>query len=538
MAGPLNIASVPVDLSDNQPRRNHHSGQTDLTANLLLGALSLIGATAQMREPVLTPVFSRHLNSGQHDPLPNATLYGLSPAQQTPFNTVDLGELAKKGRSGQQSDIGPATLLYILPPAQKLPFQNADLAVVRRNHHSGQSDRQDAGPSGLLYLLPPAQQTPFNVLDFAELARKGRSAQQTDLGVNLLTTTLAPSASASPFVPVDWPLVARRQLAQDTGSYANLLTTTLGVQGTQTTAQRTAPVITPVLSRRRPQADAQANLLTSTLAPVTSSSPFVPVDWPQLGRHDSVSGQFMGLSTIQVVAPAPFSLLDWPALSKRRDGQSDAPANLLTSTLGPVTSAAPFVPGDWTVVARRPIVQDTNVPNVIVTATLVAPIRPVDVGQVFRRKDGQADAQPNLLVSTLALPAPPPPFVPIDWPGTWRRTFNQFDVTASNLLILRTLTPPVVPTDFGQSAKRRDGQTDVPPNLLTLPVQSPAPFASIDWPSISRKAVPQDTQLNNSLIRIAPPAIAGSPAPTLVVSYDNLRIVITYDNPRFTVSDG
>jgi hypothetical protein len=385
-------------------------------------------------------------------------------------------------------------------------------------------------------LLTPAQQTPFSGRDLAELARKGRGAQQTDLGVNLLTTTLAPSGGAAPFVPLDWPVVTRKQIAQDTGSYANLLTTTLGVQGTSTSAQTTAPVITPVLSRKRPQADAQPNLLTSTLAPVASSPPFVPRDWPQLGRRDSLAGQFMGLAPIQSSAAAPFALLDWPALLKRKDGQVDLLPNLSVSTLALPAVVAPFVPNDFGQFARRQLAQDTNVPNLILTATLVAPIRSVDVGQVFRRKDGQADAQPNLLVSTLALPAPPPPFVPLDWPVTWRRTFNQFEVTASNLLILRTLTPPVVPTDFGQSAKRRDGQTDVPPNLLA--VQSPAPFASIDWPSISRKAVPQDTQLNNSLIRIAPPAIAGSPAPTLVVSYDNLRIVITYDNPRFTVSDG
>lgn len=527
MTAPVALPFIADDAAAYRRSEGGQRGQSGFVANALLGALALLSTVGVTpRAVAASPVWQRH--QIQVDIPTNLLMNTLAPPPAATHYTIQNDwPVVTKARVIQDTNVPnvtAATLPIVVVAAQSRP----PLITHVAQRHQIQVDI----PANLLTTLYAPLSLPFSQGDWP-VQTKGRVIQDTNVpNTALLQPLTAPLAQfdwpivtkarvvqetnlyngaiyatiAAPFAQFDWPVQTKARVVQDT----NVPNTALGQPLTSPVNQTDWPVVTKA---RVVQDTNVYNIAVGT----GLTKPFAQFDWPVVTKARVAQDTNIAQGAIYGTLAVPLAQFDWPLITKarvvqdtnvpnlliaaqlsqpvrppdfapavkRKDGQLDVLPNLSTSTLAIPPTQFPFGLTDWPVITKARVVQETNLYNAVIYPTLSAPVVPQDFGQVWKRRDGQADPLPN---ATLAVPPDVEPFVQVDWPVQTKARVVQ-DTNVPNMLIGATLTAPVRPVDFGQVWRRKDGQLDLGPNaaLTTLSLPAVQPPKIPDLSELARK---------------------------------------------------
>lgn len=221
------------------------------------------------------------------------------------------------------------------------------------------------------------------------------------------------------------------------------------------------------------------------------------------------------VTTLAVVALAPFIPVDLAAPRAPVPVRSDAPPNLLSTTLAP---RPPFSQTDWSIAKTKQFVAQFDPPNV--TINLAAPFIPVDWTAPVRPAARATDLPPNV---TIGLPvAVQAPFLPVDFTAS-RASVRAITFDAPSLLL--TAFAPIAPQPFfpldwqPQRAKTLVSDAPYQANIALLTAPPPVmPFGQYDWQMPIQQPKPADHSwipdlLNTTLVPGASPVVVTPPPP-------------------------
>jgi len=293
------------------------------------------------------------------------------------------------------------------------------------------------------------------------------------IAVSLLQTTLAPVDA--PFKQADWP-----------------------------TARRTPSIQVTVRSQ-------------PSEATAAAGSPFTQLDWAnpvvRVPRFSPIHPPPLLQTTLAPVAGAPpFVERAWTTPTCARPAQVGIATNLLESTLAPAVGAAPFAQSSWITPGRRPSVQG-NVTSRPAESVVVGPVdtfvQTVWLTPARFRPPAQPWPIPNLLTSTLAPPAGPPPFKQGEWPVPVRPKVRP-TITFSNVL-MGIPDDPFVPIAWpNPAAVKRQPAVGWTQDRKSY-YQDQKPFLQADWPTPLRLRSTRVDPVPNLQASTLAPALATKP---------------------------
>lgn len=364
---------------------------------------------------------------------PNLLTSTLAPvAADTPFQSFDWGSRSTKRILSEVESNLLLTTLSAAPATN--PFPAFDWPVYRKQRN----------PEVFVYNTPDLAAV-YNapVFNVPEDTRKAAKSVLSEVGSNLLTSTLAPAPVQAPFVYDDWIKPRVIQVVQQ-GVELNLLTSTLAVAApspdpfvflewkkprekrvvdheakfnflTFVPAANVTYVPRAVLVTRAPaivrsvDREVYLNLLTSALTPPAAAvNPFTQLEDQRPARSRYLPQEVtlnLLTSTLFVEAPVqvPFTQLEWQRPAQKKRLVEDAASNFLTSIV--VEVQAPFNNLDWAP-AKRSVARQTPAEVNLLTSTLYGvavnvPFSSFDNSTRKRTSQVLIPIEVNLLTSTL-----------------------------------------------------------------------------------------------------------------------------------------